>query len=56
MMVCFENYKELVSSMCDKNTEILILLTVCAHTNEWAIKFKACLLIRQESLDGYRLA
>jgi hypothetical protein len=28
MMVCFENYRELVSAMCDKNTEILILLSL----------------------------
>lgn len=33
MMVCFENYKELVSSMCDKNTEILILLSAHILTN-----------------------
>jgi hypothetical protein len=34
MMVCFENYRELVSVMCDKNTEILILLSVHILTNE----------------------
>jgi len=42
MMVCFENYRELVSAMCDKNTEILMLRTVRTRTNEWAVKFKAC--------------
>ena len=55
-MVCFENYRELVSAMCDQNTEILISLTVCTHNNEWAIKIKACPLIRKESLDGFRVA
>jgi hypothetical protein len=32
-----------------------MLLTVRTHANEWATKFKACPLIRQDSLDGYRV-
>lgn len=56
IIVCFENYRELLSAMCEKYTQILILLNVRTRTNEWAIKIKACPLILQESLDGCRLA